>query len=86
MEGKLEEDMAELSMEGQGRAKQLVVFFGAASIGTGGGWGADAVLRACRKVVCRPRGPDQLRGRVVLVDEHRTSQPGARSVASQCGA
>ncbi|KAJ9514005.1 hypothetical protein QJQ45_021108 [Haematococcus lacustris] len=44
------------------------------TIGTGGGWGADAVLRACRKVVCRPRGTDQLRGRVVLVDEHRTSR------------
>ncbi|KAJ9516307.1 hypothetical protein QJQ45_001078 [Haematococcus lacustris] len=72
---KLEEDMAELSMERHnGHAKQLVVFFGAASIGTAGGWGADAVLRACRKVVCRPRGTDQLRGRVVLVDEHRTTR------------
>ncbi|KAJ9531896.1 hypothetical protein QJQ45_021993 [Haematococcus lacustris] len=71
---KLEKGMAELSMKRHNRAKQLVVFFGAATIGTGGGWGADAVLRACRKVVCRPRGPDQLRGRVVLVDEHRTSR------------
>ncbi|KAJ9515077.1 hypothetical protein QJQ45_012605 [Haematococcus lacustris] len=66
--------MAELSMERHGHAKQLVVFFGAATIGTGGGWGADAVLRACRKVVCRPRGTDQRRGRVVLVDEHRTTR------------
>ncbi|KAJ9507069.1 hypothetical protein QJQ45_004647 [Haematococcus lacustris] len=66
--------MAELSMKRHGRAKQLVVFFGAASIGTVGGWGADAVLRACRKVVCRPRGTDQRRGRVVLVDEHRTTR------------
>ncbi|KAJ9513558.1 hypothetical protein QJQ45_006132 [Haematococcus lacustris] len=71
---KLEEEMAELSIKRHGRAKQLVVFFGAASIGTRGGWGADAVLRACRKVVCRPRGTDQRRGRVVLVDEHRTSR------------
>ncbi|KAJ9523779.1 hypothetical protein QJQ45_019972, partial [Haematococcus lacustris] len=71
---KLEEDMAEVSMERHGRAKQLVVFFGAASIGTGGGWGADAVLRACCKVVCRPRGAGQRRGRVVLVDEHRTTR------------
>ncbi|KAJ9507462.1 hypothetical protein QJQ45_006461 [Haematococcus lacustris] len=31
-------------------AKQLVVFFGAATNGTRGGWGADAVLRACCKV------------------------------------
>ncbi|KAJ9508465.1 hypothetical protein QJQ45_011996 [Haematococcus lacustris] len=71
---KLKEDMAEVSMKRNGCDKQLVVFFGAATIGTGGGWGADAVLRACRKVVCRPRGTDQLRGRVVLVDEHRTSR------------
>ncbi|KAJ9517196.1 hypothetical protein QJQ45_009045 [Haematococcus lacustris] len=66
--------MEEVSMERHGRAKQLVVFFGAASIGTRGGWGADAVLWACCKVVCRPRGSDQLRGRVVLVDEHRTTR------------
>ncbi|KAJ9526861.1 hypothetical protein QJQ45_017766 [Haematococcus lacustris] len=71
---KLEEDMAEVSIERHGRTKQLVVFFGAAGIGTRGGWGADAVLRACCKVVCRPRGTDQRRGRVVLVDEHRTSR------------
>ncbi|KAJ9509315.1 hypothetical protein QJQ45_001755 [Haematococcus lacustris] len=71
---KLEEDMAEVSMKRHGHAKQLVVFFGAATIGTGGGWGADAVLRACCKVVCRPRGAGQGRGRVVLVDEHRTSR------------
>ncbi|KAJ9529259.1 hypothetical protein QJQ45_007924 [Haematococcus lacustris] len=71
---KLEEEMAELSMKRHNHAKQLVVFFGAATIDTGGGWGADAVLRACRKVVCRPRGTDQLQGRVVLVDEHRTSR------------
>ncbi|KAJ9515127.1 hypothetical protein QJQ45_028923 [Haematococcus lacustris] len=70
----LEEDMAELSMKRHECAKQLVVFFGAATIGTGGGWGADAVLRACRKVVCRPRGKDQDGGRVVLVDERRTSR------------
>ncbi|KAJ9505619.1 hypothetical protein QJQ45_012208 [Haematococcus lacustris] len=30
----MEEDMAEVSMQGHGRAKQLVVFFGAAGIGT----------------------------------------------------
>ncbi|KAJ9527587.1 hypothetical protein QJQ45_025871 [Haematococcus lacustris] len=71
---KLEEGMEELSMKRHGCAKQLVVFFGAASIGTAGGWGANAVLRACRKVVCRPRGKDQDGGRVVLVDEHRTSR------------
>ncbi|KAJ9524538.1 hypothetical protein QJQ45_024108, partial [Haematococcus lacustris] len=70
----LEKDMAEVSMERHGHAKQLVVFFGAAGVGTGGGWGDDAVLRACCKVVCRPRGAGQRRGRVVLVDEHRTTR------------
>ncbi|KAJ9532303.1 hypothetical protein QJQ45_010406 [Haematococcus lacustris] len=52
----LEEEMSHLSTKRHGRAKQLVVFFGTAGIGTGGGWGADAVLQACCKVVCRPRG------------------------------
>ncbi|GFH32256.1 hypothetical protein HaLaN_31446 [Haematococcus lacustris] len=71
---KLKEDMAEVSSERHGRAKQLVVFFGKAGIGTGGGWGADVVLRVCCKVVCRPRCTDQLRGRVALVDEHHTTR------------
>ncbi|KAJ9522626.1 hypothetical protein QJQ45_019704, partial [Haematococcus lacustris] len=71
---KLEEEVAEVSRECHGHAKQLVVFFGAAGIGTWGGWGADAVLRACCKVVCRPRGAGQRWGRVVLVDEHRTTR------------
>ncbi|GFH17774.1 hypothetical protein HaLaN_14474 [Haematococcus lacustris] len=70
--GQFEEDMAEVSMQCHGRAKQLVVFFGTAGIGTQGGLGADVVLGACCKVVCRPEGTDQRRGRVVLVDEHRT--------------
>ncbi|KAJ9523413.1 hypothetical protein QJQ45_005311 [Haematococcus lacustris] len=52
---KLEEDMAEVSMRRHGQAKQLVVFFGAAGIGSKGGWA-------------------QGRGRVVLVDEHRTTR------------
>ncbi|KAJ9506348.1 hypothetical protein QJQ45_004968 [Haematococcus lacustris] len=64
----LEKDMAEVSMERHGHAKQLVVLFGAASIGTRGGWGADAVLQACwPKAVCRPKGAGQRWGRVVLV-------------------
>ncbi|KAJ9507493.1 hypothetical protein QJQ45_006487 [Haematococcus lacustris] len=42
---RLEKEMAELSKKRHGRAKQLVVCFGAAGIGTGGGWGADVVLR-----------------------------------------
>ncbi|KAJ9525718.1 hypothetical protein QJQ45_003456 [Haematococcus lacustris] len=71
---KLEEDTVEVFMERHGRAKQLVVFFGAAGIGTGGGWGADVVLQACCTVVRWPRGKDQLRGRVVLVDEQRTTR------------
>ncbi|KAJ9532804.1 hypothetical protein QJQ45_010926 [Haematococcus lacustris] len=43
---KLEEGMAEVSMERHKRVKQLVVFFGVAGSGTRGGRGADAVLRA----------------------------------------
>ncbi|KAJ9526115.1 hypothetical protein QJQ45_009606 [Haematococcus lacustris] len=58
---KLEKEMADLSRKRHGRAKQLVVFFGAAGIGTGGG------------VLIRPRGAGQRRGVVVLVDEHRTT-------------
>ncbi|KAJ9532766.1 hypothetical protein QJQ45_010893 [Haematococcus lacustris] len=34
---KLEKEMAEVAMKRHGRAKQLVVFFGAADIGTRGG-------------------------------------------------
>ncbi|KAJ9509534.1 hypothetical protein QJQ45_001995 [Haematococcus lacustris] len=81
-------EMAEVATKRYDGVKQLVVFFGSAGIGTRVGWGADAVLRACCKVVCRPRGTDQRRGRVVLVDEHRTHpatapmQPGNHSGSS----
>ncbi|KAJ9531733.1 hypothetical protein QJQ45_021885 [Haematococcus lacustris] len=44
----LEKDMAEVSMERHGRAKQLVVFFGAASIGTGGGSAVNG-LQPCEE-------------------------------------
>ncbi|KAJ9507056.1 hypothetical protein QJQ45_004652 [Haematococcus lacustris] len=71
---KLEEDMEKVAMKRHGHPKQLVVFFGAASIGARGGWGADAVLRACCRVVCWPRGTDKWWGRVVLVDKHRTTR------------
>ncbi|KAJ9531342.1 hypothetical protein QJQ45_006791 [Haematococcus lacustris] len=51
------EEVAEVSMERQERVEQLVVFLGAAGIGTRGGWGADAVLRACCKVPHAARQP-----------------------------
>ncbi|KAJ9517231.1 hypothetical protein QJQ45_009157 [Haematococcus lacustris] len=60
-----------------GTRKQLVVFFGNASIGTRGGWGAKAVLQACRKVVDRANSgkpTDRVPGKVVTVDEIRTSR------------
>ncbi|KAJ9531579.1 hypothetical protein QJQ45_014956, partial [Haematococcus lacustris] len=47
-------------------------------IGTRGGWGAKAVLQACRKVVERPNSgkpTDRVPGKVVTVDEFRTSRP-----------
>ncbi|GFH09027.1 hypothetical protein HaLaN_04091, partial [Haematococcus lacustris] len=46
---KLEEEAASVSLQEWGTRKQLVVFFGNAGIGTRGGWGAKAVLQACRK-------------------------------------
>ncbi|KAJ9533512.1 hypothetical protein QJQ45_026594 [Haematococcus lacustris] len=54
-------------MERHKRVKQLVVFFGAAGVGTRGGRGADAVLRAGCKVVSRSRGTSERLVRVVLV-------------------
>ncbi|KAJ9508508.1 hypothetical protein QJQ45_012049 [Haematococcus lacustris] len=51
---KLEEETASVSQQQWGSRKQLVVFFGNAGTGTRGGWGAKAVLQACRKVVERP--------------------------------
>ncbi|KAJ9523492.1 hypothetical protein QJQ45_007236 [Haematococcus lacustris] len=74
---KLEEEAAMMSQQEWGTRKQLVVFFGNAGIGTRGGWGAKAVLQACRKVVERPNsgGPtDRVKGKVVTVDEFRTSR------------
>ncbi|KAJ9507387.1 hypothetical protein QJQ45_006381 [Haematococcus lacustris] len=59
----LEEDMAEVSMERHGHAKQLVVFFAQLALAQGGAG-----------VLMRPRGAGQRRGRVVLVDEHRTTR------------
>ncbi|KAJ9526496.1 hypothetical protein QJQ45_013617 [Haematococcus lacustris] len=57
--------------------EKLVVFFGNAGIGTWGGWGAKAVLQACRKVVERANSgkpTDRVPGKVVTVDEFRTSR------------
>ncbi|KAJ9505397.1 hypothetical protein QJQ45_009574 [Haematococcus lacustris] len=73
----LEEEAASVSQQEWGTRKQLVVFFGNASIGTRGGWGAKAVLQACRKVVERPNSgkpTDRVQGKVVTVDEFRTSR------------
>ncbi|GFH20633.1 alpha-protein kinase vwkA [Haematococcus lacustris] len=70
---KLEEEAAVISQQ---RCKQLVVFVGNVGIGVRGGWGAKAVLRACHKVVERPtsgRPTDRLPGKVVTVNEFRTS-------------
>ncbi|KAJ9530035.1 hypothetical protein QJQ45_023314 [Haematococcus lacustris] len=74
---KLEEEAASVSQQEWGTHKQLVVFFGNAGIGTRGGWGAKAVLQAYRKVVERPNSgkpTNRVPGRVVTVDEFRTSR------------
>ncbi|KAJ9526867.1 hypothetical protein QJQ45_017754, partial [Haematococcus lacustris] len=74
---KLEDEAAIESQKRWGTRKQLVVFFGNAGIGTRGGWGAKAVLQACRKVVERANGgkpTDRVPGKVVTVDEFRTSR------------
>ncbi|KAJ9532089.1 hypothetical protein QJQ45_003804 [Haematococcus lacustris] len=73
----LEEEAASMSQQEWGTRKQLVVFFGNAAIGTRGGWGAKAVLQACRKVVERlnsGKPTDRVPGKVVTVDEFRTSR------------
>ncbi|KAJ9530542.1 hypothetical protein QJQ45_012518 [Haematococcus lacustris] len=76
---KLEEDMAEVSMERHGRAKQRWCSLEQLPLALGvGGLRAlpAAALPACGKVACG--GPASVpclrRGRVVLVDEHRTSR------------
>ncbi|KAJ9530532.1 hypothetical protein QJQ45_012530 [Haematococcus lacustris] len=72
----LKEEAAIESQKWWGTHKQLVVFFGNAGIGTRGGWGAKAVLQACRKVVERANSgkpTDRVPGKVVTVDEFRTS-------------
>ncbi|KAJ9510282.1 hypothetical protein QJQ45_015747 [Haematococcus lacustris] len=77
---KLEEEAASVSQQEWGTRKQLVVFFGNAGIGTRGGWGAKAVLQACHKVVERANSgkpTDRVPGRVVTVDEFRTSRVSA---------
>ncbi|KAJ9524488.1 hypothetical protein QJQ45_019546 [Haematococcus lacustris] len=53
------------------------MFFGTAGTGTRGGWGADAVLQTCHKVVETPNSgkpTDRLPGKVVTVHELRTSR------------
>ncbi|KAJ9529917.1 hypothetical protein QJQ45_022320, partial [Haematococcus lacustris] len=73
----LEEEAAMVSQQRWGTRKQLVVFCGNAGSGTRGGWGAKAVLQACLKVMERPnsgRPTDRLPGKVVTVDEFRTSR------------
>ncbi|KAJ9505395.1 hypothetical protein QJQ45_009569 [Haematococcus lacustris] len=59
------------------KVKMLMSFQGGHGITTRRGWGAKAVLQACRKVVERPnsgRPTDRLKGKVVTVDEFRTSR------------
>ncbi|KAJ9523448.1 hypothetical protein QJQ45_005355 [Haematococcus lacustris] len=71
------EEAAIESQKRWGTRKQLVVLFGNAGIGTQGGWGAKAVLQACRKVVERANSgkpTNRVPGKVVTVYEFRTSR------------
>ncbi|KAJ9510047.1 hypothetical protein QJQ45_011734 [Haematococcus lacustris] len=82
----LEEEAASVSQQQWGARKQLVVFFGNAGIGNRGGWGAKAVLQACRKVVERPNSgkpTDRVPGKVVTVDEFRTSRVSSTIIRPQ---
>ncbi|KAJ9530397.1 hypothetical protein QJQ45_000770 [Haematococcus lacustris] len=85
----LEEEAAIESQKRWGTRKQLVVFFGNAGIGTRGGCGAKAALQACRKVVERAnsgRPTDRVPGKVVTVDEFRTSRVSSAMNSPQpCG-
>ncbi|KAJ9519547.1 hypothetical protein QJQ45_000636 [Haematococcus lacustris] len=66
-----EEDAAKVSQQLWGTREQLVFLFGNVGIGARGGWGAKAVLQACRKVVESPNSSkptDRLPGKVVTVD------------------
>ncbi|GFH18831.1 hypothetical protein HaLaN_15696, partial [Haematococcus lacustris] len=68
-------ELVGLGVAGQGSGRENLGGLGVAPGScTVGGWGADAVLQALCKVVCRPRGTDQRRGRAVLVDEFRTNR------------
>ncbi|KAJ9517786.1 hypothetical protein QJQ45_004095 [Haematococcus lacustris] len=71
--------MAEVSMQRHGHAKQLVVFFGAASIGTRGAWSQqrDQPVRGMMWCpVVAPRKPPQA---------PRSSQPATPAAASEPG-
>ncbi|GFH08802.1 hypothetical protein HaLaN_03827 [Haematococcus lacustris] len=69
---RLEKDMAEVSMERHGHAKQLVVFFGAASIGTG----AKRTKRTKAEQAAEPTQPTKGKGEGKAVKAKPAPQPG----------
>ncbi|KAJ9525367.1 hypothetical protein QJQ45_003225 [Haematococcus lacustris] len=82
----LEEKADNVTQRLWGAHKQLFVFFGDAGIGTQGWWGATAVLQACRKIREWPnsdRTTDRQRGKMVIVDEFRTSRVSSTEHAPQ---
>ncbi|KAJ9527900.1 hypothetical protein QJQ45_005632 [Haematococcus lacustris] len=84
---KLEKETAIESQKRWGTRKQLVVFFGNAGIGTRGGWGAKAVLQACRKVVERANSgepTDRVPGKVVTVDSGTSRVSSAMNSPRPC--
>ncbi|KAJ9525879.1 hypothetical protein QJQ45_009245 [Haematococcus lacustris] len=74
----LEEDMTEVSIECHGYAKQLVVFFGAASIGTGA-WSQQRDLPVLGLMWCSvvaPRKPSQAQSSSQEATQAAASEPG----------
>ncbi|KAJ9513826.1 hypothetical protein QJQ45_020902 [Haematococcus lacustris] len=75
----LKEDISEVSMERHARAKQLVIFFGAAGIGTGGAWSQQRDQAVQGLMWCLAMDPHQ------PPQPQRSSQEATQPAASEPG-
>ncbi|GFH19833.1 hypothetical protein HaLaN_16853 [Haematococcus lacustris] len=89
LHGKLEEDMAGVSMERHGHAKPLVVFFGTAGIGTAGGSAVNGQQQCERQLnECRATRPVDWKPPAGQVEQRlapRSSQAATQPAASEPG-